>query len=142
MIAGAIAVVVAASSWLSRPWRRAAWLTVLVVVAARILTGTILPMELILAIATGVTVGAAVLVALGVPDRRMGPDEIADALRSAGLSVESVWAPDVETKGSRQFGGGASIAKIGAVYMASSLIAAASPTPGGLGVSRRCSSRA
>ena len=31
------------------------------------------------------------------------------------------------------FGGGASIAKIGAVYMASSLIAAASPTPGGLG---------
>jgi undecaprenyl-diphosphatase len=31
------------------------------------------------------------------------------------------------------FGGGASIAQIGAVYMASSLVAAASPTPGGLG---------
>jgi uncharacterized protein (TIRG00374 family) len=103
VIAGAAAVVVAASPWLSRPWRRAAWLTVLVVVFARILTGTILPMELIVAIATGVTVGAAVLVAFGVPDRRMGPDEIADALRSAGLPVESVWAPDVDTKGSRPF---------------------------------------
>jgi undecaprenyl-diphosphatase len=31
------------------------------------------------------------------------------------------------------FGGGAGIARIGAVYMASSLVAAASPTPGGLG---------
>ena len=31
------------------------------------------------------------------------------------------------------FGGGASVAKIGAVYMAASLVAAASPTPGGVG---------
>jgi undecaprenyl-diphosphatase len=31
------------------------------------------------------------------------------------------------------FGGGASIAKIGAVYMAAAAIAAASPTPGGTG---------
>ena len=147
-------MVVAASPWLSRPWRRAAWLTLFVVVAARILTGTILPMELIVAIATGVTVGAAVLVAFGVPDRRMGPDQIAAALRQAGVPVESAWPADVETKGSRPFaataGDGRRLfvkvlgsdqrdadllyrAKIGAVYMASSLIAAASPTPGGLG---------
>ena len=31
------------------------------------------------------------------------------------------------------FGGGLSIAKIGAVYLAGSVIAAAAPTPGGLG---------
>ena len=31
------------------------------------------------------------------------------------------------------FGGGASIAKIGAVYMAAALVAAATPTPGGVG---------
>jgi glycosyltransferase 2 family protein len=31
------------------------------------------------------------------------------------------------------FGGGASIAKIGAVYMAASVVAAATPTPGGVG---------
>jgi undecaprenyl-diphosphatase len=48
-------------------------------------------------------VGAGVLVTLGVPDRRMGPDGIAAALRSAGLPVSSVVPADVEAKGSRPF---------------------------------------
>ena len=65
LIAGATAVIVAASPWLSRPWRRAAWLTLLLVVVVRLVTGTVLPMELIIAIATGVTAGAGVLVAFG-----------------------------------------------------------------------------
>ena len=103
LIACAAAVVVAASPWLSRPWRRAAWLTLLLVAAARILTGTALPMELILAIAAGVTAGAAVLVAFGVPDRRAGPDEVAAALRRAGVPVESVRPAEVAAKGSRPF---------------------------------------
>ena len=103
LIAAAAAVIVAASPWLSRPWRRAAWLTLLVVAVVRLVTGTVLPMELVIAIATGVTVGAAVLVVFGVPDRRMGPDEIADALRRAGVPVGSVW-PAGEAKGSRPFG--------------------------------------
>ena len=103
LIACAVAVIVAASPWMSRPWCRAAWLALLLVAVARIVTGTILPMELIIAIATGVTVGAGVLVAFGVPDRRMGPGEIAGALRSAGLPAESVWRADVTSKGSRPF---------------------------------------
>ena len=55
LVAGAAAVIVAASPWLSRPWRRTAWLTLLLVVVARILTGTALPMEMVLAIVAGVT---------------------------------------------------------------------------------------
>ena len=51
----------------------------------------------------GVTVGAGVLVAFGVPDRRMGPDGIAAALRSAGLPVTSVEPAQVEAKSSRPF---------------------------------------
>ena len=60
-------------------------------------------MEMILALATGVTVGAAMLVTFGVPDRRIGPAGIAAALRDAGLPVESVRPAELEAKGSRPF---------------------------------------
>ena len=103
LFASAAAVVVAAAPWLSRPWRRAAWLTLLLAAVARIVVGAALPMELILALAAGVTVGAAVLVTFGVPDRRIGPGEIAAALRGAGVPVTSVRPAEGETKGSRKF---------------------------------------
>src|SRR4029077_1175515 len=74
LLASAVAVTVAASPWLSRPWRRAAWIALFAVAAARLVAWAGLPMELLLALAAGVTVGAGVLVTLGVPDRRMGPD--------------------------------------------------------------------
>jgi glycosyltransferase 2 family protein len=103
LLAAAVAVVVAAAPWLSRPWRRAAWLALLLAAAARLLAGAVLPAELILALAAGVTAGAAVLVTLGVPDRRIGPSGIAAALRHAGLPVESVRPAEVEARGSRPF---------------------------------------
>ena len=103
LIAGAAAVIVAASPWLSQPWRHAAWVMLLVVAAVRLVTGMILPMQLVVAIATGVTVGAAVLVVFGVPDRRIGPAEIAEALRAAGVPVDSVSPAGVESRGSRPF---------------------------------------
>jgi uncharacterized membrane protein YbhN (UPF0104 family) len=103
LLAAAVAVVVAAAPWLSRPWRRAAWLALLLAAAARLLAGAVLPAEVILALAAGVTAGAAVLVTLGVPDRRIGPAGIAAALRHAGLPVESVRPAEVEAKGSRPF---------------------------------------
>jgi uncharacterized membrane protein YbhN (UPF0104 family) len=103
LLAAAAAVTVAVSPWLSRPWRRAAWITLGAVGAARLINGAVRPAELILALAGGLTVGAAVLVAFGVPDRRIGPDEIAAALRSAGLPVASAEPAGVQTKGSRPF---------------------------------------
>ena len=106
LIAGAVAVIVAASPWLSRPWRRAAWLTLLLVVVARLVTGTALPMELLLAFATGLTVGAAVLVVFGVPDRRIGAGEIAEALWSAGLPAEWVQAGRCHLQGLQAVRGG------------------------------------
>ena len=102
-LAGAVALTVAASPWLSRAWRRTAWIGLCAAGAARLAAGTVLPMELVLAFATGLTAGAAVLVIFGVPDRRMGPDGIAAALRFAGLPVRPVEPAPVETKGSRPF---------------------------------------
>ena len=103
VFAGLAAVAVAAAPWLRRPWRRAAWAMLLLIGAARLITGGLLPMQLVLALAAGVTVGAALLVAFGVPDRRMGPAGVAVALRAGGVPVSQVSGPLAAAKGSRPF---------------------------------------
>src|SRR6266516_2299989 len=87
LLAAAVAGTVAAAPWLSRPWRRTAWAALWLAAAARLITGTASPMEVVVEFAAGVTVGAGVLVLFGVPDRRIGPDGIAAALAPAGLPV-------------------------------------------------------
>src|SRR6185437_16443847 len=96
-------VTVAAAPWLSRPWRRAAWVTLWLAAAVWLVTGTVSPAEAVVAFAAGVTAGAGVLVLFGVPDRRLGPQGIAAALGSAGLPVTGVEPAGVEAKGSRPF---------------------------------------
>jgi undecaprenyl-diphosphatase len=103
VLAGLAAVAVAAAPWLSRPWRRASWATLLLIGAARLITGGLLPMQLVLALATGVTVGAGLLVVFGVPDRRMGAAGVAAALRAGGVPVSQVTGPLRPAKGSRPF---------------------------------------
>ena len=103
VLAGLAAVAVAAAPWLSRPWRRASWAMLLLIGAARLVTGGLLPLQLVLALAAGVTVGAGLLVAFGVPDRRMGPAGVAAALRAGGVPVSQVTGPLRAAKGSRPF---------------------------------------
>jgi len=103
VLAGLAAVAVAAAPWLNRPWRRAAWTTLLLIGAARLITGGLLPMQLVLALAAGVTVGAGLLVVFRVPDRRMGPEGVAAALRAGGVPVSQVTGPLRPAKGSRPF---------------------------------------
>ena len=103
VLAGLAAVAVAAAPWLSRPWRRAAWTALLLIGAARLITGGLLPVQLVLALAAGVTVGAGLLVAFGVPDRRMGPAGVAAALRAGGVPAGQVTGPLATAKGSRPF---------------------------------------
>jgi undecaprenyl-diphosphatase len=103
LVAAAVAGVVAAAPWLSRPWRRTAWAALWLAAVARLVTGTASPVEVVVAFAAGVTVGAGALVLFGVPDRRIGPGGIAAALASAGLPVTRVEPAAVEAKGSRPF---------------------------------------
>ena len=84
LLAAAVAVTVASAPWLSRPWRRAAWVTLWLAAIVWLITGTVSPAEAVVAFAAGVTAGAGVLVLFGVPDRRIGPQEIVAALGSAG----------------------------------------------------------
>ncbi len=103
LLAAAVAGIVAAAPWLRRPWRRIAWALLWLAAIARLVTGTASPVEVVVAIAAGVTIGAGVLAVFGVPDRRIGPDGIAAALASAGLPVTGVEPAPVEAKGSRPF---------------------------------------
>jgi undecaprenyl-diphosphatase len=103
VIAGLAAVAVAAAPWLSRPWRRTAWVTLLLIAAARVVSGGLSPVDLVLAVAAGVSVGAGLLVAFGVSDRRMGVAGVAAALRAAGVPASRVTQASVTAKGSRPF---------------------------------------
>ena len=103
ILAFAAAVTVAGSGWLSQPWRRAAWGMLFAAGVALLVVSAMPPTSLVLALAAGVTAGTALLVVFGAPDRRMGPDGIAAALRSVGLPVGQVLPAPVATKGSRPF---------------------------------------
>ena len=103
VIAGLAAVAVAAAPWLSRPWRRTAWATLLLLAAARVITGGLSPIDLVLAVAAGVAVGAGLLVVFGVPDRRMDAAGVAAALRAGGVPASEVTVASVTAKGSRPF---------------------------------------
>src|SRR6185437_14960253 len=70
---------------------------------ARLIAGTALPAELVVAGAIGATVGFGLLVAFGTPDRRIGPRGVADALTASGLPVTGVCPADVDAKGCRPF---------------------------------------
>jgi glycosyltransferase 2 family protein len=103
VIAGLAAVAVAAAPWLSRPWRRTAWATLLLIAAARVITGGLSPIDLVLAVAAGVAVGAGLLVVFGVPDCRMDAAGVAAALRAGGVPAREVTVASVTAKGSRPF---------------------------------------
>jgi len=65
--------------------------------------------------------------------RRVGRSPVKLALLFGGSALVTLAYVGGLAASVEAFGGGASIAQMGAVYMGSSLIAAASPTPGGLG---------
>jgi glycosyltransferase 2 family protein len=103
VLAAAVALAVIAAPWLRRPWRHTAWVLLWLAAAVRLITGTASPVEVVVAFAAGVTVGAGVLVLFGVPDRRIGAEGIAAVLASSGVPVTSVEAASVVAKGSRPF---------------------------------------
>jgi undecaprenyl-diphosphatase len=86
-VAGAAAVATAGKPWLSRSWRRSTDLSLLVLAVVLAVAGTAGVPELLVAVAAGVAAAAAVLVALGAPNRRPAPAVVQDALRVGGLPV-------------------------------------------------------
>jgi undecaprenyl-diphosphatase len=89
-VAGAAAATTVCKPWLSRSWRRAADVGLLVLVMAMALAGSAGVPELVLALAAGATVGAGLLVGFGSPNRRPAPSAVALGLGEAGLDLQAL----------------------------------------------------
>ena len=89
-VAGAGAVVTAGKPWLGRSWRRCADLSLLVLVVVLAVAGTAGVPELLVAVAAGVTAGAAVLVGARRAEPPADPRAVADVLGAGGLAVDDL----------------------------------------------------
>ena len=86
-LAAAAAATIVGKPWLTRAWRRSADRALLLLVLTMIVAGTSGLAELLLAVTAGSLAGAAVLVAVGAPNRRPSPLAVAEGLRRSGLDV-------------------------------------------------------
>ncbi|HEX5640793.1 MAG TPA: hypothetical protein VFZ86_00485, partial [Thermoleophilia bacterium] len=84
-VASSVAVVILGSPWVSRAWRRAGWITVVLGLVFRAVAGGDVPTDLVLAFGCGVASGAAVLLVFGAPNKRPHGPEAVDAMARAGV---------------------------------------------------------
>jgi uncharacterized membrane protein YbhN (UPF0104 family)/tRNA A-37 threonylcarbamoyl transferase component Bud32 len=111
LIASTVAIVVVVSPRLTLRWRRACWAAVSLLVIVRIIGASAPPLDVIIAIGVGLTVGALAPVALGTPSfdpdgpalvrmlRRGGiePVRIEQVRSAGGLLAYRVWRRDLPT---------------------------------------------
>jgi undecaprenyl-diphosphatase len=86
-LAAAAGAAVVGKPWLTRPWRRAVDVSVVLLGTVLAVVGTAAVAELLLAGALGALGGSAMLLAVGAPNRRPSPAVVADGLERAGLAV-------------------------------------------------------
>ncbi|MEN8112846.1 MAG: hypothetical protein ABFS21_00545 [Actinomycetota bacterium] len=102
-VAAMTGAITAAAPWMPRRWQRVAWAALFALVLIRLILGTSLPAELILAMSIGVAAGAGVLFALGSPNRRPTGHQIVETLQRSGIRVSRIEAADVDARGSTPF---------------------------------------
>jgi undecaprenyl-diphosphatase len=99
LLAASAAVATAASPWVSRWWRRLAWLVVLALAVTRELVSP-LAFASIRALLFGWFAGALALVLVGAPPRRARGAAIAEGLRAVGLPVRRLEQASLDARGS------------------------------------------
>ena len=89
-LAGALASVVVAVRWLGPRWARPLWVTLTGFTLVRIVSGTNLPLDLLVAAGAGLAAGSAALLVVGSPDLSPGGRDVVAALRRHGLRVTAL----------------------------------------------------
>ncbi|MGE5229608.1 MAG: hypothetical protein ACM3MJ_07805, partial [Deltaproteobacteria bacterium] len=104
-VASSVAVVILGSPWVSRAWRRAGWLTVVLGLVFRAVAGGDVPTDLVLAFGCGVAGGAAVLLVFGAPNKRPRGPEVVDAMARAGVPLKRLARAGVDARSSTPYFG-------------------------------------
>lgn len=97
------AAISAAAPWLTRRWERVSWASLGLMVIIRLVLGSNLPAELVLALSLGAATGAGILFAFGSPSRQPTGEQIVETLRRSGIAPEKISAADVDARGSTPY---------------------------------------
>ncbi len=89
-IAGLAAGLSTLTPWLNRRWRRAGWIVLFLFVIVRLIDGLLVPVDALLIVALGYSIGAGTLLVFGSPDRRPKGADVATALTRHGFDVVSL----------------------------------------------------
>ena len=89
-LAGAAAVITVLVPMLPHRWRRAAWLFLALLAMLRLVTAVAVLTHVATALLLGISIGSAMLVAVGAPRRRLGVLEVQAALQAAGIAASEV----------------------------------------------------
>jgi uncharacterized protein (TIRG00374 family) len=104
-IASAVAVVILGSPWVSRAWRRAGWITVVVAVVFRAVEGGHVPLDLVLTLGCGAVSGSAVLLIFGAPNKRPRGQAVVEAMARAGVPLTHLSRAGVDARSSTPYFG-------------------------------------
>jgi undecaprenyl-diphosphatase len=96
--------VTAASPWVARRWRRAAWALVILLAATRFLVAPV-SFDTSLALAAGWVGGAAAIVILGAPTRRPTTAQVVEGLAKVGVPLATLEKAGVDARGSTPYFG-------------------------------------
>lgn len=89
-LAALVAGATAAAPLMATNWRRIAWAAVTLSAIVRLLTATQAPVSVAVTLVLGTTVGSAVLVAVGSPQRLPGSASLRAALAAGGFDVDAL----------------------------------------------------
>ena len=104
-IAALAAALVVSTPWMSRRWRRVAWLLLALIVPMRFLLGVDVPTGLLFALAGGWLIGSLVVLAAGAPQRNPSADDVVRGLDEAGVQLTSMKRAGVDARGSTPYFG-------------------------------------
>lgn len=98
VLAGCTALAVVTTTSLRRPWRRAVWILLGLLIALRVVTSASAPVDVVLAVGVGGVVGSAIMLVLGRTAGRLTPYGVRATLAGSGLHLADDPEPLDETR--------------------------------------------